>query len=377
MAKLLFVTQFRFFPEALGGAQISAHNLLSGLVEAGWEVEAISRLSSPFSGFYRRALFRALSGGRLPGLAASDDILGYRCWRLAGLPQGSPLRKPNRRLVQRSFARRLAAFRPDVVLGDAPANCRLMRHAVAEGYPCIYLARSIPAIGTPSIIPSNLFFLANSPYTAAILEAISGKAIEVVFPMVKPSDYWVEQREPRFVTFVNPVPQKGVSIALEVARRMPETPFLFVKGKWPYAHPKTIDALIRPARELPNVEIWDHQHDMRSVYRVTRTLFAPSQFQETFGRVIVEAHINGIPVVAANVAGVPYTLGEGGILVEPKHDVGAYVKALEQLEQNPAHHERLSKRAFDNSQRPEFAPERQVRTFIRFVEEQVLGAVGT
>jgi len=374
MARLLFTTQFRYFPEALGGAQISAHQLLRGLVDAGWEIGAVCRLSSPFARSYRRTLLRALPRGRLPGLAAIDGELGYRCWRLVGLPEGSPVRKPNRRLVQRSFARCLAAFRPDVVLGDSPANCRLMRHALAEGYPCIYLARSIPTIGTPSILPPNLFFVANSPYTAAILEAITGRPIEVVSPMVHAADYRVEQREPRFVTFINPVPQKGVSIALEVARRMPETRFLFVKGKWPYAHPKTIDALVRPARDLPNVEVWEHQLDMRKVYRATRILFAPSQFQETFGRVILEAHINGIPVVAASVAGVPYTLGKGGILVDPKNDIEGYVAALRELERSPASYEMLSKRALENSQRSEFAPERQIRTFIRFVEEQVLAA---
>jgi glycosyltransferase involved in cell wall biosynthesis len=376
MARLLFATQFEFFPEALGGAQISTHRLLSGLVDEGWEVAAVCRLSSPFSRSYRSGLFPALSRGRLPELAATDDTLGYRCWRLVGLPQRSPLRKLDRRLVRRSFARCLEVFQPDVVLGDSSAGCPLLRQALARGYPCIYLARSIPAIGAPSIIPHNLFLAGNSPYTAAILEAISGQPIEVVRPMVYAADYRVERRDPRFVTFINPVPQKGVSIAVEVARRMPGTRFLFIKGKWPLASPKTVEAMVRPARDLPNVEVWEHLLDMREVYRVTRVLLAPSQFLETFGRVIIEAQTNGIPVVAARVAGIPDTLGEGGVLVDPKHDVDAYVKALQELEQDPAHYARLSNLALENSHRPELAPGRQLRTFVRFVNEQVLGAAG-
>jgi glycosyltransferase involved in cell wall biosynthesis len=276
--------------------------------------------------------------------------------------------------MERSFARRLEAFRPDVVLGDSSADCPLLRQALTREYRCIYLARSVPTIGTPSIIPRNLFFAGNSPYTASVLEAITGKSIEVIRPMVHAANYLVERREPKFVTFINPVPEKGVSIALEVARRMPETRFLFVKGRWPVAHPEMLETLIRPARDLPNVEVWDHQLDMRAVYRVTRILLAPSQFIETFGRVILEAHINGIPVVAANVAGIPDTLGEGGVLVEPKHDVEAYVEALQQLEQDTARYEELSKLALENSQRPEFTPGRQLRTFVRFVNEQVLAA---
>ena len=374
MTRLLFVTPFKFFPEALGGAQISTHQLLSGLVDEGWEVGAVCRLSSPFSRPYLRVLSQALSRGALPGLCVTDDTLGYRCWRLVGLPHVRPLRRLDRKLAHRSFARHLDAFRPDVVLGDISADCPWLRQALARGYPCIHLARSIRAIGAPNISPPNLFFAANSPYTASILEAITGRAIEVVRPMVRAEDYRVERREPRFVTFINPVPQKGVEIALEIARRMPGTRFLFVKGKWPLARTKTMEALVRPALDLPNVEVWEHQHDMRSVYRVTRVLLAPSQFRETFGRVILEAHINGIPVVAARVAGVPYTLGEGGILVEPKHDVEAYVKALQQLEQDPALYEKLSRLALENSQRPELSPGHQLRTFVRFVNEQVLEA---
>jgi glycosyltransferase involved in cell wall biosynthesis len=376
MARILFATRFKFFPEALGGAQISSHRLLSALVDEGWEVGAICRLASPFSGSSTRTPFHALSRGGLPGLAVTDDTLGYRCWRLVGLPSSWPLRKLDRRLVEHSFARHLEAFRPDVVLGDSSADCPFFRQALARGYPCIYLARSVPTIGNPSIIPHNLFFAGNSPYTASILEAITGRATEVVHPMVLAADYRAEQREPKFVTFINPVLQKGVSIALEVARRMPGTRFLFVKGRWPFAHPKTSETLLRPALELPNVEVWQHQLDMRAVYRVTRVLFAPSQFLETFGRVIIEAHINGIPVVAANVAGIPYTLGEGGILVEPKHDVEAYVEALQQLERDPNCFEKLSNLALENSKRPEFEPGHQLRTFVRFANEQVLQATG-
>jgi len=372
MARILFATRFKFFPEARGGAQISSHQLLSGLVDEGWEVGAVCRKASPFSSSRMRVLSNALPRGWLPGLAATDDTLGYRCWRLVGLPHMLPVRKFDRHLVKRSFARCLEAFRPDVVLGDSSADCPLLRQALVRGYRCIYLARSVPTVGTPSIIPRNLFFVGNSPYTASVLEAITESATEVVHPMVNAADYRVERREPKFVTFINPVPEKGVSIALEVARRMPGTRFLFVKGKWPLAFPKKAEDLVQPARDLPNVEVWEHQLDMREVYRVTRVLLVPSQFLETFGRIIIEAHINGIPVVAARVAGVPYTLGKGGVLVEPKHDVEAYVKALQQLEQDPAYYERLSKLALKNSQRPELAPGRQLRTFVRFVNKQVL-----
>jgi glycosyltransferase involved in cell wall biosynthesis len=119
------------------------------------------------------------------------------------------------------------------------------------------------------------------------------------------------------------------------------------------------------------VEVWNHQQDMRRIYAVTDILLVPSQFDETFGRVIVEAQVNGIPVVASKVAGIPYTLGQGGILVEPKDKPQGYVEALQRLRTDETLYRQLSALALENSQRLEFDPEQQVNNFIRFVESRI------
>jgi glycosyltransferase involved in cell wall biosynthesis len=122
---------------------------------------------------------------------------------------------------------------------------------------------------------------------------------------------------------------------------------------------------------MSNVKIWDNQKDMRSVYAVTDILLVPSQFIETFGRVIIEAQLNGIPVVAADVGGIPYTLGQGGFLVKPKDKPEVYVDVLQQLRADRNLYEDLSLAAIKNSERPEFNPYQQVDNFIHFVEEHL------
>lgn len=45
--------------------------------------------------------------------------------------------------------------------------------------------------------------------------------------------------------------------------------------------------------------VWPHTPDVSRVYAVTRVLIVPSRVDETFGRVVVEAMMNGIPVLTS------------------------------------------------------------------------------
>jgi glycosyltransferase involved in cell wall biosynthesis len=301
-----------------------------------------------------------------------DDTLGFPVWRFfpfGRLPGGDALQ---RRFFEPWFGRLLDELAPDVVLGDRTAGCPLLRRALARGIPGVYLARSLPRFGEPTILSPILTFVANSPYTARVLHAITGRDVPVVRPMVPRRSYEVADRRPERVTLVNPIPHKGLGIALEVARQLPEQPFLFVKGRWASLRSSAVDSYAGGAAVLPNVEVLDFCDDMRDVYRRTRVLLVPSQFLETFGRVILEAQISGIPVVASDVAGIPETVGEGGIVVSPKERVEGYVEALRVLA-DEATYQRYSAAALANSRREEFDPHAQFELLLRTLE----GALAT
>ena len=114
----------------------------------------------------------------------------------------------------------------------------------------------------------------------------------------------------------------------------------------------------------------EKQEDMRNVYEVTDILMVPSQWPETFGRVIIEAQVNSIPVVAANIGGIPYTLGKGGILVDPIDNPQAYVESIKKLRAENLYTE-LSELAFQNSQRQVFNAQYQVKKFVQLVEDNI------
>jgi hypothetical protein len=89
------------------------------------------------------------------------------------------------------------------------------------------------------------------------------------------------------ITLINANVNKGVQQFLALARAMPDRPFLGVR---PYYGETAVPP--SPA----NVEWIPFQSDIRTVLARTRILLVPSYY-ESFGRVAVEAMVNGIPVL--------------------------------------------------------------------------------
>jgi len=363
MDKLLFVTQNPFLPDSSGGAQKSAHYLFQSLISRGWKVEVIcaSSIKTPR---FRKSVIQSILCLNLPQRFTVDTELGFPCWRHA-------LKYSSQSHWINLLENRLNAYQPDVVLGDSSPNCPLLKHAISKSFKTFYIGRNINITQSTSILPDELNLMANSPFVASVISQIMNQEVEVILPFVDVKSYRVEKIISKYITFVNPVPEKGVNIAIQVAKALPNENFLFVKGKWSHMRPEKVEEYLQPAYTLPNVDIWENQSNMQEVYKVTRIMLVPSQFIETFGRVILEAQINGIPVVAAHVGGIPYTLGQGGILVYPKHKAEGYIKAIEQLQSNEGYYEKTSQMAFENSNRPEFNPKLQVDKFIAFVGKKL------
>lgn len=89
------------------------------------------------------------------------------------------------------------------------------------------------------------------------------------------------------ITLINANTNKGVHQFLALARAMPDHQFL---GVLPYYGETTVP----PSPD--NVEWVPFQEDIRTVLARTRILLVPSYY-ESFGRVAIEAMINGIPVL--------------------------------------------------------------------------------
>ncbi len=78
-------------------------------------------------------------------------------------------------------------------------------------------------------------------------------------------------------------------------------------------------------------------------YQAADVVTVPS-YSESFGLVAVEAQACGTPVVAADVGGLPFAVGDAGLLV-PTHETGDWADALESLLLDGERRAELSRRA--------------------------------
>ena len=124
----------------------------------------------------------------------------------------------------------------------------------------------------------------------------------IVFPPAvdyREYDLGQDPRKNEYITLINLNENKGGRILYQIARAMPDKKFLAVKGGY--------DEQI--IEELPNVHHMDHTPNIREVYRQTRILLMPSEY-ESWGMCATEAMANGIPVICTPTFGLLENCGD-------------------------------------------------------------------
>lgn len=148
---------------------------------------------------------------------------------------------------------------------------------------------------------------------------------------------------------INPIASRGGDLVLEVARCVPEVPFV-VQESWPLRR-EVLDDLQRRVAGLPNVELRRAVRPGPDLYGDARVMLVPYRVDNR-PRVIAEAHANGIPVLAADVPALAEAVAGGGILVPPE-DVGAWAEAVRLLWGDEERYSSLAAAAYAQSRRPD------------------------
>jgi glycosyltransferase involved in cell wall biosynthesis len=151
------------------------------------------------------------------------------------------------------------------------------------------------------------------------------------------------------IGMINPCAVKGIAIFIGLAEQFPHLNFLAV----PTWGANAVD--IRNLAQIDNMTIMSPKDDIEDILQQINILIVPSLIPETFGYVVVEAMLRGIPVLASDLGGLrdaklgePYLLpvnpavNVDGSHQIPVQDLKPWVQALATLTEDAASYQQCS-----------------------------------
>lgn len=272
-------------PLTMVGAWIATHQWLKAVAAAGHDVEVMTHQTTVGTG---------------------DQVRKLAPYEWDGIPVAGR---------DRTYHERFGAA--DVIVSHVGDNMFAHRWALHRGVPSVRIAHSMPANDVHERIDGAALLVAPSVWLADEI-AWPGPTV-VCHPITIPGQYRTVPFGDR-VTVVNLTEAKGGDVFWQLAERMPDVPFLGVRGGWG-------DQL--DDRTLPNVEVVGPVEDMRTVYARTRILAVPSR-SESWGMVPIEAMCSGIPVVAHPSPGLREACGTAAMWVD-RDDLAGWERAIRRL----------------------------------------------
>jgi surfactin synthase thioesterase subunit/glycosyltransferase involved in cell wall biosynthesis len=299
-----------YYP-AHGGGDKSNRLLMEALAARGHECRVVARISA-FGAAQEAAYLRSLAERGVAPSSVEGGVVAFT-------RMGVDVHVVTNANLRAEFQARIESFDPEVILVSTDDTAQLLLEAAlrAPRARVIYLARATLALpfGPDCAFPSEArterlracdAAVGVSQYVADYMRKFGGiPAVHVPISLMEPEPdregAWPElgRFENEFVTFVNPCAVKGISIFLALADAFPQTRFAAV----PTWGTNQQDRAALAAR--PNVQLLHPVDNIDLLLRRTRVLLVPSLWAEARSRIILEAMLRAVPVMAANVGGIP------------------------------------------------------------------------
>src|ERR1039457_7104528 len=364
--RILLAQNSLYYP-AHGGGDKSNRLLIEALAARGHQCRVVARISVFGDAGHTQYLESLAARGVTPQSSGGGVVVFERAGVAVHVVTNGNLRA--------HFAAQAEAVAPDVILvsTDDPAQLLLelaLRDATAR---VVYLARATLALpfGPDCAFPSQAkteriracdAVVGVSQYVADYIRQYARlDAVHVPISLMEPGDWPVLGRfDNEFVTFVNPCAVKGIAIFLALADAFPETAFAAVPT-W-----GTNQQHLAALGARPNVRLLAPVDDINVLLARTRVLLAPSLWAEARSRIVLEALLRGVPVMAANVGGIPEAmmgvpyllpvcpivkyemrLDEQMVPVAdvPAQDIAPWRPALARLVADAAHYQEISRQS--------------------------------
>ena len=216
----------------------------------------------------------------------------------------------------RGFLNTLVEARPEAVFlfGGSPLEMAIINECKRRGIQviCAVMNGNYANYHFPNVD----LLLTDAALTAKNYYANSRINIMPTGTFLEPEAYLLTKEiEPTYITFINPSSAKGISLVMRLAlmakKRHPDWKFLVVESRGTFA--SALALYKQNPKDFDNLSVATHTTDIRLVFEKTKCLLVPSLWYEGFGRVAVEAMINGIPVLASTSGGLPEAVNGGGM----------------------------------------------------------------
>jgi surfactin synthase thioesterase subunit/glycosyltransferase involved in cell wall biosynthesis len=327
--RILLAQNSLYYP-AHGGGDKSNRLLVEALAARGHECRVVARIAVFGKQEHEAYLEILRSRGVTPHSAGNGIITFTRA--------GVEVQVVTEGNLRAAFTTQLEAFAPDVVLTstDDPPQLLLEAALAYAKARVVYLARATIAVpfGPDCAFPSAAkteriracdAVVGVSQYVADYMRKYGGiDAVHVPISLMEPEDWPLLGRfDNRFVTFVNPCAVKGLSIFLALADAFPEAEFAAVPT-WGTNQEDRASLEMRT-----NVTLLAPVDDINQLLERTRVMLAPSLWAEARSRIVLEAMLRGVPVMAANVGGIPEAM-MGVPYLLPVHPIEKYETRLDE-----------------------------------------------
>ena len=305
MMRILLAHNSLYYP-SLGGGDKSNRLLMEALAARGHRVRVVARVEK----FGEPAHEKLLSELTARGIAV-DAAAGAVRFALGGVEVHALTLEPR---LRGYFEAQILEFDPDVIVTstDDPGQLLLEIALRAPRARVVYLARATIAVpfGPDSSMANSTRtealrradgVVGVSEYVARYVREFGGMdAIHVPIALMEPGEVACLGRfENPYVSMVNPCAVKGISIFLALAERMPQVQFAAVPV-WG-TNAEDLAAL----RRYANITVLAAVENIDELLSQTRIMLVPSLWAEARSRMIPEAMLRGIPVLASNIGGIP------------------------------------------------------------------------
>lgn len=335
--RILFATGLSYLPDRIGGAGQSTHDLSVELAATG-ATTAVLCARDPQD---------AQDNG-----IVRDDYGGYPVYR-APVPHAA-------------VSSVIKEFQPDVAVVAVGLIHPIVGVLLPQEIPTVVYFRDLEFRDWGGLFAPDprVLYLANSRFVAERIMTMFGLDCRYI-PSVIDVDRYVTETSRKRTLFIGFHPYKGIEIAFRLAEHRPGIPFSFVES-WPLNDAWRKHYWAR-ANQAGNIECSRPVQDIRRFYAEARVLLAPSVWEEASGRVVTEAQVSGIPVLASNRGGLPEAVGPGGRVIDLGAPLDDWLAALDLMWEDEEEYARLSERARLRARRPEIAPANVAAVFLEHV----------